>query len=281
MELSDGNLEVLEAGGIAGLERLSGALLITGSKSAKIVCLEVYGRNRIEDPHAEAMTKEPSSVPTARPCTQYPGRLKLITLQDSNKNNYIAIGVRDFNYLATALESDGVVVIGPANCAEFAVNSNTNLFISKKRVGCSLAGTVSGLAQVRSNFGHPTTYTTRRGAAFGYASISQLPLSVFTLWIRGFKFSKVFYQLWKRSREGAISTTIVLHLDDVDHPDENDTQEKAEDCRRLRSLFGASDTLVVSPGSAAEKILSDLARLFSSEISRQGEKVACRNNSSN
>ncbi|KAF9084514.1 hypothetical protein BGX27_003788 [Mortierella sp. AM989] len=281
MEVSVSNMEILEAGGIAGLEQLSGALLITGSKSAKIVCLEVYGRNRIEDPHAEAMTKEPSSVPTSRPCTQYPGRLKLITLQDSYKNNYIAIGVRDFNYLVTALESDGVVAIGPANCAEFAVNNNTNLFISKKRVGSSLAGTVSGLAQVRSNFGHPTTYTTRRGAAAGYASISQLPLTIFTLWIRGVKFSKVFYQLWERSRKAAISSAIVLHLDDVENPDENDTQEKAESCRTLRSLFGESDTLVVSPGNSAEKILSDLASLFSSEISKQGEKVAHRNNSSN
>ncbi|KAF9115963.1 hypothetical protein BGX30_006116 [Mortierella sp. GBA39] len=273
-EMGSEHLTAVESGGAVGLERLSGALLVTGSKTAKILCLEGYGRDVTADPHAESMAALPSSVPTRSQSTQYNGRLKLVILLDNFRNKRLVIGVRDSNYLVTALEWEKSVEVGPSRCAEFPINNSSRIFVSKERNGSSLVDKVLGLAQVRSHFGHRTTYTTRRGALEGCASISQLPLTVFTLWLWEIPLSKVFHCLWIRSKED--NHGIVLHLSDVDNPAPNDQRPGAKACRSLRELFHGSDRLDISSSKDAEEHLTSLAGNFSSIISNRNRTVASR-----
>ncbi|KAG0320979.1 hypothetical protein BGZ99_004226 [Dissophora globulifera] len=79
-DVAEDHLASIGLGGAAGLERLSGTLIVTGPKTAKILCLEIYGRSIISDPHAEPLSALPSSVPTRFPSTQYTGHLKVVVL---------------------------------------------------------------------------------------------------------------------------------------------------------------------------------------------------------
>ncbi|KAI9240864.1 MAG: hypothetical protein BYD32DRAFT_407227 [Podila humilis] len=244
-EMGSDHLTAVESGGATGLELLSGAHIVTGSKIARILCLEVYKRDVTADPHAESMMALPSSIPTRSHCTQYKGRLKLVIMMDNFRNKRLVIGVRDSNYLVTTLEWEKSAEVGPSRCAEFPINNSSRIFVSTKRVGSSLADNVLGLAQVRSHFGHRTTYTTRRGALAGCASIPQLPLTVFTLW------------LWRV-------------------PLSKDQGPGAKACRNLRGLFHGKDRLDISSSEDAEKHLTSLAGSFSSFISNRNRTVASR-----
>ncbi|KAG0041996.1 hypothetical protein BGZ83_001032 [Gryganskiella cystojenkinii] len=146
-EVVDGDLAAVESGGAEGLERLAGALVVTGPKTARILCLEVYGRDAIRDPHAESLSALPSSVPTRSPSTQYTGHLKIVTLLDNFHNKRLVIGARDYNYLVTALEYDGSAEVGPSRCGEFPINNSTKIFVATNRDSSSLTGSVLGLAQ--------------------------------------------------------------------------------------------------------------------------------------
>ena len=77
------HLMAVKSGGAAGLECLSGALIIVGSKAARTLCQEAYGRDVIAGPHAESMTALPSNIPTRSSSTQYSGRLKLMSEEAS------------------------------------------------------------------------------------------------------------------------------------------------------------------------------------------------------
>lgn len=273
-EMGSDHLTAVESGGATGLELLSGAHIVTGSKIARILCLEVYKRDVTADPHAESMMALPSSIPTRSHCTQYKGRLKLVIMMDNFRNKRLVIGVRDSNYLVTTLEWEKSAEVGPSRCAEFPINNSSRIFVSTKRVGSSLADNVLGLAQVRSHFGHRTTYTTRRGALAGCASIPQLPLTVFTLWLWRVPLSKVFHCLWSGSMEH--NEGIFLHLSDVDNPDPKDQGPGAKACRNLRGLFHGKDRLDISSSEDAEKHLTSLAGSFSSFISNRNRTVASR-----
>ncbi|KAG0301671.1 hypothetical protein BGZ98_008144 [Dissophora globulifera] len=103
-EIGSDHITAVESGGPAELERLSRALIVKWSKIAKILCLEVCGRDVAADPHAESLIAVPSSVPTGSPSTQYEGSLKVVVLLDIFRNKRLVIGVRDSNYLVIALE---------------------------------------------------------------------------------------------------------------------------------------------------------------------------------
>ena len=94
-EIGSDHLTAVESGGVVGLERLSGALVVTGSKTARILCLEVYGRDVTANPHAESIEAPPSSVSTRSQSTHYNGHLKSAMLSDNFKNRRLVIGVRD------------------------------------------------------------------------------------------------------------------------------------------------------------------------------------------
>ncbi|KAF9425822.1 hypothetical protein BGZ94_007195 [Podila epigama] len=150
-EVAEEDLKIVEAAGDTGLCRIASALLSTGSTRAKITCVEVYGRNRIEDPHAEPFDKDLSSVPTMKPGTQYPGRLKIITLKDGLSTNYIAIGVRDFNYLIA-----GVIDKIIALFWEGGSDNNLGPRVPKKKgkPGATTQGSQVGCRGIRANKDH-------------------------------------------------------------------------------------------------------------------------------
>ncbi|KAG0015732.1 hypothetical protein BGZ80_009676, partial [Entomortierella chlamydospora] len=68
-------------------------------------------------------------------------------------NKKLVVGVRNHNYLVTAALYDETAVVEPNRCASFPVNGRTRIYIRKERQEANLLD--GGLAQVRSNFGHP------------------------------------------------------------------------------------------------------------------------------
>ncbi|KAF9948648.1 hypothetical protein BGZ65_007923 [Modicella reniformis] len=100
----------------------------------------------------------------------------------------------------------------------------------------------------------------------GAASISQLPVTVFTLSQYNELYSRGFDNLWNNSREP--NTEIVLHLN---------KRVIATVYRRLRDLFqDGQKTLVITGNHNAESVLSDLASSFSSTISNMNKTVTSR-----
>ncbi|KAG0331982.1 hypothetical protein BG004_001431, partial [Podila humilis] len=173
IELCKKHLTVIESGSIPGLERLLGDLLVTDSNTLEILGVEVDNRDPLVDPHAESMSAFPSSIPTDGPGTQYPGDLKIALLTEKYNNKKLVIGVRGANYLVTACDYDGTILVGPGRCSTFPVNRNTKLLIKKTRQDEELLRhDLLGLAQVRSAFGNSATYSPRRAALRGYASVS-------------------------------------------------------------------------------------------------------------
>ncbi|KAI1314347.1 hypothetical protein EDD11_002288 [Mortierella claussenii] len=277
-KLSEDHLRPIEMGGVVGLERLVGAILKTGESWFEIHCLEVYGRDCMQDPHAEPPTICPSSVPNTAMTTQYCGRLKVTVLSDSYGNPRLVIGVRDFNYLVTAGNYKDTVIVGPSRCGAVFTNEKTQVYIKKERQDPhALSTSIFGLAQVRSKFGHPSSYTTRRAALCGYSALSQIPVTVFTLSLWGLEQASIFYRLWQRSKEPGPGP--VLRIEDLDSRNENNTRP-GQLLRTLRELFANKDTLNVSSSTEAEECLSALASCFSKQLSDKN-RIVMKNNISN
>ncbi|KAF9185370.1 hypothetical protein BGZ49_004316, partial [Haplosporangium sp. Z 27] len=133
-QLTPEHLSVIEAGGEDGLERLMGAVIVTGEESFKITCAEIYCRRLSIDPHAELLDAVPSSVPTDELSTQERNRLKIVKMNDIGKNKELVIGVRAHNYLVSSGHYNGNARVGPGRCADgFKVNGKSKLFIRKER----------------------------------------------------------------------------------------------------------------------------------------------------
>ncbi|KAG0291526.1 hypothetical protein BGZ98_002983 [Dissophora globulifera] len=269
--LNQDHIEVMTQGGTSGMERLIGAIVATGDKQTKIICTEHYLRDMAQDPHAEsAMTYHPS-IPTDQSTSQYPKALKIVTIPDRYNNPHFVIGTSAGNYLVTSSEEGSQINVGPSRCGAFTVSEHTRLLISRERQDQSLLdGTVFGLAQVRTSFGHPTTYTTRRAIAKGQNDLETMPVTVFTLFRWKVQGAKVFHQLYVRSLE-TCSFGIILRRSDID--DSPSKGKIAERLVELSELF-VDNELNVTRSPKAEEILQALANLFSKVISDKNRVIA-------
>lgn len=129
---------------------------------------------------------------------------------------------------------------------------------------------VFGLAQVRTGFGHPATYTTRRAIAEAQNDLKTMPVTVFTLHRWNVQGAKVFHQLYVRSLEKCPFGIILKRSDVDDSPLEGKiTQRLAE----LLELF-MDNELNVTKTPKAENILQALVNLFSKTISDMNRVVA-------
>ncbi|KAI8597851.1 hypothetical protein EDD21DRAFT_205103 [Dissophora ornata] len=271
--LSDDHLTAIENGGIAGLERIVGAVLEIGSQRLRVLCAEVYNRDPLEDPHAESQSASTTSIPTDGPATQYQGRLKITRMPD-RYNKKLVIGVRSHNYLITSGEYGQDALVGPGRCAKFPPNHTTKLYFKKKTQDSGLlSNDILGIARVRSGFGHLTAYTPRRGALQGFASISVMPITIFTLSQHSVPLSRVFRELAIRARKRK-SAKIILRISDIQVPKQDDSTKAAEITRKLVRLFLNRNKLVITGNSEAEKVLTELASEFSSAISDKNLRVA-------
>jgi len=278
--MSPTHLLAVECGGTVGLERIVGALLTTGSHQFKILCAEVYSRDRLEDPHAESHSAFPSSVPTDGVGTQYKGELKIVHIYGEFNNRKLVIGVRGHNYLVTSGLHNGKTLVGPGRCSEFPVNHATKIYFRKENQDADiLEGDILGLAQVRTHFGHTATYSTRRAALRGYGSIPLMPVTVFTLSQFEVKHSRVFRELAVRSMKTKVSK-VCLYSKDMDEPHTTNTTEVANITRKLMCLLSQERKLVVTGNDQAEKLLSELANAFSRTISDKNLTIARRISSS-
>ncbi|KAF9100645.1 hypothetical protein BGX27_000314, partial [Mortierella sp. AM989] len=97
--LNQDHMVVLTQGGTSGVERLIGAIIATGDKQTKIICIEYYLRDREQDPHAESIITHHTSVLDDQSTSQYPKALKIITTPDTFNNPYCVIGTIIGNYL--------------------------------------------------------------------------------------------------------------------------------------------------------------------------------------
>ncbi|KAF8939656.1 hypothetical protein BGZ58_009055 [Dissophora ornata] len=266
-DLSSLHLLALEAGGIVGLERIVGAILATGSHQFKVLCVEAYSRDRLEDPHAESHSAAPASIPTDGATTQYKGKLKIVHINGEFSNKKLVIGVRSHDYLVTSGLYNGKSLVGPGRCSEFPVNQATKIYLRKEKQDVALLeGDILGLAQVRTHFGHTATYSTRRAALRGYGSIPLMPITVFTLSQFEVKHSRVFRELAVRSMKKKKSK-VCLYLKDLDEPQETNAAEVAKITRQLMSLLSEDRKLVITGNPPAEKLLSELANAFSRRVS--------------
>ncbi|KAF9901971.1 hypothetical protein BX616_002080 [Lobosporangium transversale] len=272
--VSEDTLPSIEIGGMIGLERVLGAILETGPRRLRILCAEVYNRDPVEDPHAESTKIRPTSLPTISPATQYEGRLKIVQVPDLFSNRKLVIGVRGYNYLVTSSLCGREALVGPKRCADFPVNHTTKMNVKRQlQDAYMLQGDVLGLAQIRSGFGHLTTYSSRRGALQGFGAPSLMPVSIFTLSQRGVPNCNVFRQLAIRARERN-KAKIVLHIRDVDVPEDSDNTKSAEVIRSLRGLFTNGHRITISGNKDAEDLLMKLAQIFSPMISDKNRLVA-------
>ncbi|KAF9429515.1 hypothetical protein BGZ76_001219, partial [Entomortierella beljakovae] len=274
VDLSGDNLVALEAGGTTGLERIVGAIITTGPHRLEVLCAEVYNRDPEIDPHAESFDTSPSSIPTNGPGTQYNGRVKITKIPDSFKNMKLVLGVTDHNYLITSGLEKNNARVGPGRCAKFPVNHTTKIYVRKELKSATL-GKIYGLAQIRSKFGDIATYSARRGAMQGFASITLLPITVFTLSQYNVQFSRVFRKLADRASESR-NNKIVLQLSDVEVPEQSDNTKVAIITRKLIDLFPANKKLTITENNNAESILSELANQFSTVISNKNLTVAIK-----
>ncbi|KAG0289334.1 hypothetical protein BGZ98_003869 [Dissophora globulifera] len=143
------HLHAIEQGGMIGLERLLGSVVITEGSWIEVYCAEVYSRNYLDDPHAEPPTTNPSTVPTLKNSTQYAGRLKVAVLYDSFGNPRLEIGVTRYNYLVVSGNYNNTIVVGPSRCGKFPAGEKTQVFIKKARHDPqTLDSSALGLAQL-------------------------------------------------------------------------------------------------------------------------------------
>lgn len=272
------HISVIEAGKEEGLERLMGAVIVAGENTFKITCAEIYFRDSIIDPHAEALTAIPSSVPTEEESTQYSGVLKIVKMDDIGRNKKLVIGVRAYNYLITEGFNNGNIRAGSGRCADgLEINNRTRLFIKKERQNANmLANDILSLGQLRSHFGHPVTYIGRRLALVGYGSISAMPITVFTLSQLNVPFSKIFRHL-ADSVSSDKKNNVYLHLKDVEKPQEDDMSIPAQITRKIIGMFPAEKgRLKITGNEKAEKALTDLANSFSGTITDRNTAVQNR-----
>ncbi|KAG0280492.1 hypothetical protein BGZ95_009895 [Linnemannia exigua] len=273
------HLQVIEQGGVVGLERIVGSIIVTEGSWIEVYSAEVYSRNYLDDPHSEPPTTTPSSVPSLKSSTQYTGKLKITVLYDHFGNPRLEIGVMEFNYLIVAGNYNNTVVVCPSRCGQFPTGGRTQVFIKKARQDPqTLDSSALGLAQVRSKFGHPATYKTRRVGLNGFRALSQMPVSIFTLYLWRVEQALVFYRLWLRAREAGPGQGPTLHLEDFDTIVETTTKQ-GQLLRTLRELVAKEGTLCVSASADAETILSKLASSFSGMISDKN-KIVMKNNTS-
>lgn len=284
-ELSENDIVAIESASPEGLERLMGAVIVTGQDRFRITCAEVYFRDFSVDPHSESQSIVPSSVPTEEPSTQYPGDLKITHIPDNFKNWKMVIGVQTANYLITSGFNNKNALVGPGRCATFPVNDSTRIYIRKKRQRLSMfENDVLGLAQLRSNFGHPTTYALRRVALRGYGTLSDMPVTIFTLSQLGVRFSKIFRNLAKRSngQDHGKTSEIVLMLSDIESPEPEEQSANANTTRQIISLFPKDDEKLIVTGNVdLENALTALANNFSSTVSDRNLTITRRLNNRN
>jgi hypothetical protein len=255
-------------------------MLTTGGHHLKILCVEVYSRDRLEDPHAESHSTVPSSIPTDGPTTRYKGELKVVHINGEFNNKKLVIGLRSCDYLVTSGLLNGKQLVGPGRCSEFPFNQVTRIYIKNERQDVTLLeGDILGLAQVRTHFGHVATYCTRRAALRGYGSVPLMPITVFTLSQFGVKHSRVFRELAIRSMTKKKSK-VSLYLKDLDEPQTTNTTNAAKITRKLMDLLSQERKLVITGNEQMGKLLSDLANAFSSAISDKNLTVARRISSS-
>jgi len=276
-DLNHQHLTAMEQGGEVGMERAVGAVLETGADRFKVLCVEVYNRDSLSDPHAESLSAFPSSVLTDGPTTQYSSELKIVLLSDAFCNMKLVIGIRGHNFLITSGVFNQTAIVGPGRCAAvFPVNRGTRIHIRKEKQDARiLTRELLGLAQVRSCFGHRATYTTRRAALRGFASVPLMPLTIFTLSQFKVPFSEVFRNLAIRAR-ATKNGKIILCLEDIEEPLPADHSEVAEITRRLINLFSGDRKTVITGNEEAEKVLSELANRFSNVISDKNLTIARR-----
>lgn len=274
-ELTEVDIIVIEKGGAEGRERLAGAIILTGRSWLEIHCLEGYNRDIFSDPHAEPLSASPSSVPDATRGTQYCRRLKMTILHDGHGNPRLIIGVRSHNFLVTAGNHCGTLLTGPSRCGKFPVNEGSKLYIRRVRqAGNTFDDDILGLAQVRSSFGHSTTFSARRTAFAGHSAASQMPVTVFTLVQWNVAQASIFHRLWQRFKE---SGRPILRIEDLNPLHETDTPP-GRLLRKLRTQLSENGTLDVSSELEADRTLSQLAEYFSGAIGDKN-KIVQRNNS--
>ncbi|KAK3842809.1 MAG: hypothetical protein J3R72DRAFT_474606 [Linnemannia gamsii] len=269
--LNQDHVEVMTQGGESGMERLVGAIVVTGNRQSRIICAEHYLRDRSQDPHGESVRAHHTSVPDDQSTSQYPKAIKILTIPDRFNNPHFVIGTSAGNYLVTSSEEDGQIHVGPGRCGAFVVSEHTRLLISRERQEQSLLGnSVLGLAQVRTAFGYPTTYTTRRAIAEGQNDVETMPVTIFTLYLWKVQGAKVFHQLYVRSLEKC-PEGIILTKSDVD---DSPLEGKVAKCLAEFSELFVDNELNVTRTPEAEDILQTLANLFSKVISDKNRVVA-------
>ncbi|KAF9404609.1 hypothetical protein BGZ76_006888, partial [Entomortierella beljakovae] len=83
---------------------------------------------------------------------------------------------------------------------------------------------------------------------------------------------RVFFNLFLRAQEA--KKYIVLHVEDIEEPCEDEPKEAATLSRKLLDLFPESGMLNITTNEEAESVLSDLANCFGKTISDKNILVA-------
>ncbi|KAK5817042.1 hypothetical protein F5H01DRAFT_366428 [Linnemannia elongata] len=136
--LNQDHIEVMTQGGESGMERLVGAIVVTGNRQSRIICAEHYLRDRSQDPHGESVRAYHTSIPDDQSTSQYPKAIKILTIPDRFNNPHFVIGTSAGNYLVTSSEEDGQIHVGPGRCGAFVLSEHTRLLISRERQEQSL-----------------------------------------------------------------------------------------------------------------------------------------------
>ncbi|KAF9910484.1 hypothetical protein BX616_010843 [Lobosporangium transversale] len=186
-------------------------------------------------------------------------------MPDWFNNPHLVVGTRLGNYLVTVSRGGSGFNVGPARCEAYKVSEHTRLLISTKRQDESLIdGTVLGLAQVRTAFENPVTYTTRRATVEGFDDLSKMSVTLFTLHNWSISGTKVFHQLYIRSLEKN-PQGVILKITDIDEPDIGGA--RIGECNAKLSELFINGELNVSNSTEADGILQDMANILSKAIS--------------
>ncbi|KAG0032524.1 hypothetical protein BGZ83_004433, partial [Gryganskiella cystojenkinii] len=210
-EVSHDDFRILDRGDTEARNLLAGAVLVTEKLWMELTCTEVYMRDCVADFNAASPAKRSSSEPT--PSCQYPGLLKIVNLMDRFGWPTLEIGLTACDYLVTSGKLNGRYVVGPSHCGDFVVTKETGLYLKDNQGADLLNNGFLALSQVRSGWGHRATYLPRRGAQKGYASVSRMPTTVFSLSQWGVNAADIFYRLWRSATESSDGVP-TLRLDD-------------------------------------------------------------------
>lgn len=203
----------------------------------QITCVECYGRGLSGDPHAEDQPPHCDSLPSVDG-TGTEKYVRIAILEEGNYRQRLVLGTYVCTYLVTGVRvksalNRGKTYLGPSRCASLVGNRERGqlAILRDKSSAVSLCEDVgfaglAGLAQVRSHFGNPRTYKTRRAALHGFHCSERLPTTVFMVTMcatrtrtktRGdhtIRYSAVFARLYHRSKE-AVDGKIVLQREDI------------------------------------------------------------------